>query len=91
METGERIPEDVMASAKDAVFDFDCDWTADGRRRGDQQERDAVVAIARTILAERERCAKIAEEAGKPYALHKATGAVVFRTAAEKIAEAIRA
>ena len=62
METGERIPEDVMAAAKDVVFDFDCDWTADGRRRGEQQEQEAVTLVARAILAERERCAKLCEQ-----------------------------
>ena len=59
------IPEDVMKRARDIVFDFDCDWTADGRSRGDREEQDAVEAVARALMeeraAERERCATIVD------------------------------
>jgi hypothetical protein len=39
----------------------------------------------------RERAALVVEAAGTPYTFHVATGAMMFRTATEKIAAAIRA
>lgn len=55
--------------AKDIAFDFDCDWTADGRRRGEAEYRAAIEAIAAALAeaeregmeAERARCADIVE------------------------------
>lgn len=42
-------------TAKDIAFDFDCDWTADGRRRGEAEYRAAIEAIAAALsAAERE-------------------------------------
>lgn len=43
--------EKHRAAARDIAFDFDCDWTADGRRRGEREEQDAVEAIARALAA----------------------------------------
>lgn len=47
-------------------------------------------AIDEAVAAERERCAKIAESHGEPYALHTATGAMMFRALTVKVAAAIR-
>ena len=45
---------------------YSCYRYRDGRRRGEQQEQEAVAIVARTLLAERlsatERAAKIAED-----------------------------
>lgn len=54
-------------TAKDIAFDFDCDWTADGRRRGEAEYRAAIEAIAAALAkaeregmeAERARCADL--------------------------------
>lgn len=58
-------------TAKDIAFDFDCDWTADGRRRGETEEQAAIEAIATALAnAEREgmkRAAEIARAAGKTH------------------------
>lgn len=51
-------------TAKDIAFDFDCDWTADGRRRGEAEYRAAIDAIARALAnAEREGMRRAAEMA----------------------------
>lgn len=49
-------------TAKDIAFDFDCDWTADGRRRGEAEYRAAIEAIAAALAkAEREGMKRAAE------------------------------
>lgn len=65
-------PDDVSAEAweiaKDIEFDFECDWTADGRRVGEIERNSAIASIARAIdaaiLRERERCASLANKQG---------------------------
>lgn len=52
METGERIPDDLRATARDIVERI---------AKTHPWKIDAVLDIARALLAERERCAKIAE------------------------------
>ncbi|MBN9034972.1 MAG: hypothetical protein J0H53_02790 [Rhizobiales bacterium] len=83
-----EIPEDVTRTARDVAFDFDCDWTADGRRRGQVEEDAAVHAIARAILAERERCARVAESFGAPDRYGQIHGETYLD--ADIIADAIR-
>lgn len=49
-------------TAKDIAFDFDCDWTADGRRRGEEEYHAAIKAIAAALAkAEREGMKRAAE------------------------------
>ena len=52
MNRPDDIPEDVLASAE-AVYDALCD--------AEPVSRECVAIIARAILAERERCATMAE------------------------------
>lgn len=55
-------------TAKDIAFDFDCDWTADGRRRGETEYRAAIDAIAAALAnAEREGMKRAAEIAKAHY------------------------
>lgn len=49
---GERIPDDVMEAAREAV---------EAMPARAPFKSDVEIAIARAIMAERERCAKIAE------------------------------
>ena len=51
---------------------------------------EITAAIDAARREENEECARMVEDAGEPYALHTAMGAVVYRTAAEKIAASIR-
>ena len=52
--TAEDIPEDIMRSAKECSDQLPVDWNPDNDAEG-------VCLIALAILAERERCAKLAE------------------------------
>ena len=62
---------DHMEKARDIESGFECDWTADGRRRGEAEEEAAVVAIARALAAAeqrgREDAAKVAESVGSDH------------------------
>lgn len=72
-------------------------WVPDPHQPGHLKSawhHDYIAEIERlqTALAtERERCAKIAERHGEPYALNSNTGAMMFRAVTSKIAAAIRA
>lgn len=71
-------------------------WLSDGQINVDQMGRAAVLVAIRqeyraAKAAERERCARVAEEFGRPYALKTSTGAMMFRAVTDKIAAAIRA
>ena len=60
-------------TAKDIAFDFDCDWTADGRRRGDAEYHAAIDAIAAALAkAEREGMKRAAEIARNHFDLRHA-------------------
>lgn len=53
-------------TAKDIAFDFDCDWTADGRRRGEAEYHAAIEAITAALAkAEREGMKRAAEIASR--------------------------
>lgn len=80
-----EIPKDVTRTARDVAFDFDCDWTADGRRWGQVEEDAAVHAIARAILAERERCARIAVEQGQKTADEMLSASIYPRGSGEPV------
>jgi Lar family restriction alleviation protein len=56
----------------------------------EQKLADAVRDNAAIRADEREKCAKIAEQFGEPYALNTNTGAMMFRAQVSKIASAIR-
>ncbi len=48
------ISPEALEKARDIAFDFDCDWTADGRRQGNREYQDAINAIAAALQAERD-------------------------------------
>ena len=51
------ISPEALEKARDIAFDFDCDWTADGRRQGNREYQDAINAIATALQAERDAAA----------------------------------
>ncbi len=79
-----RFEADIHESRYDAV-----------RRESAYAQADAFLALLPDEAAiradERERCAKVAEGFGQPYALNTNTGAMMFRAETAKIAAAIRA
>lgn len=79
-----EIPEDLIAEAITSAFGERCpDYEPECHCCKVWKQYDHLVSAT-------ERAAKIVEDAGKPYALHTATGAMMFRAAVEKIAAAIR-
>jgi hypothetical protein len=57
---GVEIPEDLLMAAWLVVGEINADFTHDGQSSGNREMQEAQVDIARAILAERERCARIA-------------------------------
>lgn len=67
-----EIPDDVMKAAYDAALDYRNDKACDPIHNDDALQ----IAFARAILAERERCAKIADRT-----MYGATAADIIRNA----------
>lgn len=60
-------PEDVMKAARGIVANIRADFTGDGRiddATAEEEEERVAHAIARAIMAERQRCADIARSTG---------------------------
>ena len=58
-----ETPADIRATANRLVHEFNADWYQDGlldQEQGDAEKASAEQAIAEALMAERERCAKIA-------------------------------
>jgi len=62
------IPEDIMAEARGIEFDFDCDWTADGRRRGEAERQAAINVIARALMGHEAAMRQERDDARASYA-----------------------
>ena len=77
-----EIPEDIMEAAKSVADEA----------HDDMSHRGTVAAVSKAILAERERCAKIAENATIEVSMHWDPETVVTQAVAhrDRIAAAIR-
>ena len=80
-----EIPDDVMKAAYDAALDYRNDKACDPIHNDDALQ----IAFARAILAERERCAKLADRYA---ANNKGVGGQAFAafTVATEIGHSIR-
>jgi hypothetical protein len=89
----DNIPQDVWSAAEDAFDTLLCnDIRASGT--SEQFRIDSITPVARAILAERERCAKMADAERDRHWLNYQNGGqnrdLFYTTAAENVAAAIR-
>jgi hypothetical protein len=78
------IPADVWEAAWIAANNIPADYTYDGQSDGVAEMQEGCEVIARATLAERERCAKVADDHARAWGLAMGSGATEIAAAIRK-------